>query len=142
MFHTLFRESLVGRVTIDRVVLHRHQPFCGNPCGWFFFGKFRVHGNATMLEGKFAMHWFLRAFLGFAFGFLIVFLLAVGSGAVSDVKLGKVELLTAAFYFAVFMLGALVIALGTVGLVIGYQGHEDSEYIASAIRETLDERSI
>lgn len=128
-------------MSAGRVVLHRHEPFGGNPFGQYFFGKFRVHAGVTLLEGEFvAIPWPARVFLAFWFGGLVVSLLTVWSIAVSNVKSGKIDMLSAAAVFAFFTLVALVMAVFAVGLVMGFRqnAREDTEYISSVIRASLE----
>ncbi|UNK41367.1 hypothetical protein MNO14_10280 [Luteimonas sp. S4-F44] len=70
-------EVMIGRVTERRVVLERHVPRTRNAFEPVFVGRFQPAGTGSVLAGSFAMHWSVRAFLTFWFGFAVVWTGAV-----------------------------------------------------------------
>ncbi len=72
IFGTLTRQAAYGRVGRSRVVLTRTIPFVHNSGKPVFVGSFEPVGNQTVLVGRFALHWAVRAFLSFWFGFCLL----------------------------------------------------------------------
>ncbi|WP_337245746.1 hypothetical protein [Luteimonas sp. gir] len=70
-------EVMIGRVKERRVVLERHVPRTRNAFKPVFVGRFQPAGTGSILVGRFAMHWSVRAFLTFWFGFAVVWTGAV-----------------------------------------------------------------
>ena len=64
----------VGRVREDKVVLQRSVPFVRNSFKPFFIGRFERTRSGVRLHGRFAMHWSIRAFLTYWFGFAVVWI--------------------------------------------------------------------
>lgn len=65
-------EVMIGRVKERRVVLERHVPRTRNAFKPVFVGRFQPVGAGSVLVGRFAMHWSVRAFLAFWFGFAVL----------------------------------------------------------------------
>lgn len=55
-YRTLFREGVVGTVTVERVKLHRYRPMVDNSFAPVFVGRFTDRGGDTALDGGFRMH--------------------------------------------------------------------------------------
>ncbi|MEN5059705.1 hypothetical protein [Luteimonas sp. TWI1416] len=65
-------EVMIGRVSAGRVVLERHVPRTRSAFKPVFVGRFEPAGTGSVLVGRFAMHWSVRAFLAFWFGFALL----------------------------------------------------------------------
>jgi hypothetical protein len=65
-------QAAVGTVSEHRVVLQRAIPFVGNSFKPFFVGKFQRGSGGIVLTGRFTMHWFVKAFSTFWFGFCLL----------------------------------------------------------------------
>lgn len=63
------REAAVGTVTESRVSLQRVIPMVRNSFKPLFVGRFQVRQNQVVLTGRFALHWSVKLFMGFWFGF-------------------------------------------------------------------------
>lgn len=70
---TLSREAAVGTVTESRVSLQRVIPMVRNSFKPLFIGRFQVRQNQVVLTGRFALHWSVKLFMGFWFGFCALF---------------------------------------------------------------------
>lgn len=66
---TLSREVAAGTVTESRVSLQRVIPMVRNSFKPCFVGQFQVRQNQVVLTGRFALHWSVKLFMGFWFGF-------------------------------------------------------------------------
>jgi hypothetical protein len=70
---TLSREAAAGTVTESRVSLQRVIPMLRNSFKPCFVGRFQVRQNRVVLAGRFALHWSVKLFMGFWFGFWVLF---------------------------------------------------------------------
>ncbi len=52
---TLFRESAIGRIAADRIVLRRHRPWFHNDFRPTFVGRLLVEDGHTLLRGGFRL---------------------------------------------------------------------------------------
>ncbi|MFC5571611.1 hypothetical protein ACFPN1_16270 [Lysobacter yangpyeongensis] len=62
----------VGKVSESKVVLQRSIPFVRNSFKPFFVGNFERSGHGVVLVGRFTMHWVVKTFLTFWFGFCLL----------------------------------------------------------------------
>lgn len=87
-FLSPFRQSLVGKVKENKVVLARFIPFVSNPFAPVFHGSFQVREGATVLEGYFALPLYSRIFhacwLGFCLIMAVILLIGAIIGPVSS----------------------------------------------------------
>lgn len=111
-FHTLFHQAVVGKVTASSVRVWAYRPFVRNSCALEFVGSFKVRDGATLLEGRFSLHWLTRAFMGAWFCFQVLYaLLAVGLLLLKRIAAEEAlvfvlfSLLTAGLGLAIFLLG-------------------------------------
>lgn len=131
-FHTLYREAVVGKSTVDRVRLFRYRPFVSNSFAPYFTGSFQLKHGGTVLEGHFSMHWLTKAFMALWFGALLLGLLYsavyVFSNPADAHNMGG-------------PIATMVIMLlfGIVLLVTGkWFARQDRDAIAQAIRTGID----
>lgn len=69
---TLSREAAMGTVTESRVSLQRVIPMVRNSFKPVFVGRFQLRQNQVVLTGRFALHWSVKLFMGFWFGFCVL----------------------------------------------------------------------
>jgi hypothetical protein len=77
VFSALGETTAVGKVSEKVVRLQRVIPMVGNSFKPFFIGHFEVHGEVTMLIGKFTMLPLVKVFMSFWFGMCCMFAGAV-----------------------------------------------------------------
>jgi len=70
-FSALTSEQAVGRVRASRVMLQRSIPYVQNSFKPFFVGRFERTHEGIVLRGHFTMHWVVKVFLSFWFGFCL-----------------------------------------------------------------------
>jgi hypothetical protein len=137
-FHGLFEPSAVGRVSERKVRLQKVMPFFGNSFKPVFRGKFRQEANAVILEGKFTRFTFTKVFMGFWFGFGLLWLLltavtSLGMALKPDKTFDDyVAICLPAFGVGVLMLGYLMVRFGW------NWSRGDIEYLTAVIRQALD----
>ena len=71
-FLTLRSQSASGTVNERKVSLQRVIPMVRNSFKPFFVGKFVVLNGRVVLLGRFTMHWFVKVFMTFWFGFILL----------------------------------------------------------------------
>jgi hypothetical protein len=131
VWRTLFFEAVVGSVTADRVVLHRHRPWLHNSFIPFFRGRFVREGDRTVLSGAFGMARLVQVFvtlwLGMVVLFFALFLLAPSAHSEEPFP----------FFGALIALGMFCFGVGLVwfGRRIG---RSDIEYISAVVRDALE----
>lgn len=76
-FVTLLREAVVGKVSLDKVLLYRYRPLFHNSFASLFRGSFQIRNGVTTLEGYFTLHWLVKTFMMFWFCSLLLFILIV-----------------------------------------------------------------
>ena len=72
LFGSLTAQAAVGKVSEKRVSLQRSIPFVGNSFKPFFIGRFEQSERGTFLIGHFTMHWLVKTFMTFWFGFIVL----------------------------------------------------------------------
>src|SRR5262249_19055188 len=92
VLQTLFEEAAMGKVCPDRVSIWRNTPMFGNSFRPFFIGSFQERSGRVLVAGVFTVHWSVKVFMTFWFGFLglltVLLLLAwVGNAANAEVGL-------------------------------------------------------
>ena len=70
------QQLAAGSVSASRVSLQRVIPMVGNSFKSFFVGRFEQHDGKVVLTGRFAMHWLVKVFMAFWFGFCVLFTVA------------------------------------------------------------------
>jgi hypothetical protein len=75
VFSHMFVERAVGTVTPHRVSLRRVVPLASNSYKPFFIGAFETQGGRAVLVGRFTMNRWVKVFMSFWFGFLVVWTL-------------------------------------------------------------------
>jgi len=140
VFRTMFTEAIVGKVTVDKVVLSRYRPWIRNSFNPVFRGRFVFLDGRTMLTGVFGLHKFVKIFMSVWFGFLLVFsVLAITMGIKESLRQGIsiwVGILSGHTMCAV----ATVLGLLGCGLVwFGRRiSRSDIEYISNSIQEAIN----
>lgn len=131
-FHTLFREGVVGKSTVDRVRLFRYRPFLSNSFAPYFTGSFQLRQGGTVLEGHFSMHWLTKAFMALWFGALLFGLFYSAVYIISNPA--DVQNMGGPIATMVIML-----LFGIVLLVTGkWFARQDRDVIAQAIRTGIN----
>ncbi|MBJ78070.1 MAG: hypothetical protein CMJ98_13800 [Planctomycetes bacterium] len=141
---TLTAESVVGAVSPDRVVLHRHRPFFSNSFAPVFRGEFRVKSGRTQLCGAFRLHVFVQVFMTVCFGFLLLFLpFAVLRGALGAAESGAHW---AAGLFAGLVMAGPAFLMGLAAFAFVRLGkwlaREDRPKIEAHIRRTFESSAV
>jgi hypothetical protein len=72
IFHSLFKQSAVGKVRKDCVRIQRVIPFFGNSFKPIFVGAFKDTANGPVLEGAFTTFMFSKVFMTLWFGFAFI----------------------------------------------------------------------
>jgi hypothetical protein len=111
------KERLMGRVSQSSVRLWHLTPGFGNSFAPFFAGGITREGATTVVEGEFRMHWFVKVFMVFWFGFcslwtvLALFMGPLGALGTKDLPertmlllfpLFGIGMLAAGYYFVRF----------------------------------------
>ena len=127
-FHALLRERAAGKVTAHKVSLQRAIPFVGNSFKPFFVGQFRIAEGKTELRGVFTMHWYVKVFMSFWFGFCVLWtLLAMAAVATKPTEL---------WFFPFAGIGMLL--AGTALVAVGkWFARNDRSFISTVITEAL-----
>lgn len=102
-------EAMIGHVAAERVVLERHVPRTRNPFKPAFAGRFVGDSGRTALVGRFGMHWSVRVFLAFWFGFGLVW---TGAAVVLALAGTPRAWLLAPVGLALMLIGKGIVALG------------------------------
>lgn len=74
-FAVVSEPAAAGVVTASRVRLQRVIPMVGNSFKPFFYGRFEMRDGQVVLAGRFTMLRFVKAFMTFWFGFVVLFVL-------------------------------------------------------------------
>jgi hypothetical protein len=125
---TLSQEAAVGTVTESCVSLRRVIPMGGNSFKPFFVGRFLVRQNQVVLTGRFAPHWSARLFMGFWFGFCVLFTSSALFAAVSAPNA------------TIMQLAGIAIATFGIGLVRisgWFSPRNDRAWLSDVIRTAL-----
>ena len=128
VLHSLARESAAGKVTEHKVSLQRVIPLVGNSFKPFFIGRFEAEDGRTLLRGAFTMHWMVKLFMSFWFGFCILWTLL----ALAIVVAKPAE----AWLFPLAGIGMLL--AGTAMVMLGkWFARNDVRYLSKVINEAL-----
>ena len=133
VFGALTAQAVVGKVSEDRVSLQRVIPFVGNSFKPFFVGHFEPSTSGTRLVGRFTMHWLVKVFNTFWFGFCLLWtVLAIGIVSISSTSEN--------WYFPVFGFGTLVV--GTLMVQVGkWFARNDAAWLTNVITNALSGKS-
>jgi len=126
----LTHQQAVGTVSELEVVLARRIPFVRNSFAPYFVGSFKETGQGhVVLEGRFTMHWLVKVFLTFWFGFCLLWTtLAIYATWTSA---------TAVMWWfplagvAMFGIGLVLVQLGK------WLARDDTAWLSGIIREAL-----
>lgn len=123
------KQTLVGRVTKDEVVLHRVTPLLGNFFKPYFFGKFENQNGTIVLEGIFTMRMFAKIVLSTFIAILIIveaviLFVATGPEPVSVLVLYQVP--------------AMAVLLFCLLIFSRWLSGKDVEWISNEIKSALD----
>jgi hypothetical protein len=121
------KEVASGRVTESRVSLQRVIPMVGNSFKPFFVGRFQWRGGKVVLRGRFTLHWFVKALMGFWLGFCVLF-----------TALAVVAAMRSPQAAVMFVAGVAMLAFG-VGLIRlgGWFSRKDPVWLSAVIRDAL-----
>jgi hypothetical protein len=137
VFAALFRQEAVGRVSEREVTPQRVIPFFGNSFKPIFRGQFRQDASAVVLEGQFTRHTFTKVFMGFWFGFGLLWLLlscviSLGTACKPDKTADDyVTIFAPTFGVGMLMLGYLMARLGW------WWSRGDIDYLSAMITQAL-----
>lgn len=128
VFKAISHQAAVGSVNDKKVSLQRVIPFVGNSFKPIFVGSFRCVGSKTVLLGHFTMHWVVKAFLTFWFGFCALWTILATSAAIADPR--------SAWFAPIFGIGlfAAGVALVRVGQ---WFARNDIDWLSSLISKVL-----
>ena len=124
-------------VSAQKVRLQRVKPFFGNSFRRVFVGQFRKHADSIVLEGKFAIPVFGRVFMGFWFGFGVLWVALSSVMAVATAFVVREHPEWSATLFMPFF-GVAVLALGY--LVVHSSSRwasADIEFLSGVIAQAL-----
>lgn len=125
---SLRNQEAIGTVSEHRVVLQRAIPFVGNSFKPFFVGKFQRGSSGIVLTGRFTMHWFVKAFLTFWFGFCLLWAVLATIAVLSSQD--------TMWWFPVAGLGML--AAGAVVVQLGkFFARNDTIWLSKVIQAAL-----
>jgi hypothetical protein len=126
--HSLIREAATGTVTEHKVSLQRAIPLVGNSFKPFFVGRFEVEGGQTQLRGAFTMHWLVKVFMTFWFGFCLLWTFLALATVVAKP--------TEAWFFPLAGFGML--AAGVSIVAVGkWLARNDQKYLSEVITKAL-----
>lgn len=128
-FGALTSQAAVGRVTERRVILKRSIPFISNSFKPFFVGRLKRTRHGIILEGRFTMHWLIKAFLTYWFGFCLVWT-ALASYAVLVSQTAEQWWFPLAG-IAMFGMGFCIVQTGK------FFSRNDREWLSNVIRSAL-----
>ena len=128
-FLSLRSQSASGTVNERKVSLQRVIPMAGNSFKPFFVGKFEVENGRVILIGRFTLHWFVKAFMTFWFGFILLWLSLTTVLVIAHPQSGQ-------WMFPVFGLG--MAAAGVVLVKVGkWFSRNDVAWLSEFIQATL-----
>ncbi|MFC5742483.1 hypothetical protein [Dyella tabacisoli] len=121
------QEAAAGTVTQSRVSLQRVIPMVGNSFKPFFTGRFQESHGKIILSGRFTLHWLVKIFLGFWFGFCVLFTALAAFAAIRSQQVAAMPLA-----------GIVMLALG-LGIVRigGWFSRNDPAWLSDVIRHAL-----
>jgi len=128
VFSAFTAQALVGKVSESRVHLQRVIPFVGNSYKPFFVGHFEQTERGSVLIGRFTMHWTVKVFNTFWFGFCLLWTALATVASVlkpSDT-----------WYFPLFGVGMLLV--GTLMVQVGkWFARNDVAWLSDVIASAL-----
>lgn len=137
VFSGLFRERAVGRVSEQKVKLQRVAPFFGNSFKPVFRGKFKRDANGIALEGKFTRFLTTKLFMGFGFGFSLLWILfssVISLGTALKPDKTVVD-------YAVILMPVLGVGIVVLGYLLARFGwwwsRGDIDYLSAVITQAL-----
>lgn len=139
VFRTYLSEAVVGKVSVDKVFLYRHQPTFRNSFRPVFTGRFVLSEGTTVLTGEFTTHPSVRVFVSIWFCAVFFF----GASSLMDgigESFGKGM---SVWVGIVSVLGecAIPLVMGVVGYVLvrfsKRYSKDDVAYISNAVREAI-----
>lgn len=128
-FTALTAQRAVGRVREDKVLLQRVIPFVQNSFKPVYVGRFIRTRAGVRLEGRFTMHWFVKGFMTYWFGFSALW---VGLAAASVVRSESPE----QWWLPLAGVGMLSFGAGLVGAG-KYFARNDIAWLSGVIRSAL-----
>jgi hypothetical protein len=137
LFRSLFKEGAVGRVSEEKVSLQRVIPFFTNSFKPVFKGRFKREANGVVLEGQFTKFFVIKIFMGFLFGFVVLWtflscVIALGTALMPDKSLG----VSLTMFFP--LIGASMLIAGYALLRLGAPwSRNDIAYLSGLITQAL-----
>jgi hypothetical protein len=125
---TLSRETAAGTVTESRVSLQRVIPMVRNSFKPVFVGRFQMRQNQVVLTGRFALHWSVKLFMGFWFGFCALFTALALITAVSGPH--------ATFIPLVVLITMMAFSIGLMRISVWFS-RNDRAWLSDVIRTAL-----
>jgi hypothetical protein len=125
---SLTNQVAAGKVSENKVVLQRSIPFVRNSFKPFFVGNFERSGHGVVLVGRFTMHWFVKAFLTFWFGFCLLWTALAIAAVISSRD--------AIWWFPLAGIGMLVVGAAIVQLG-KYFARNDIAWLSKVIEAAL-----
>lgn len=133
VFGAIAAEAAVGSVSEKRVTLQRAIPLVGNSFKPFFIGRFEQSERGWALVGRFSMHWMVKVFMTFWFGFCLFWIvMAIAANFLRP---------SANWSFPLFGLG-MVFAGTTIVLVGKWFARNDIAWLSNVINSALSVPSV
>lgn len=127
----LANQVAVGKVSEREVVLQRAIPFVQNGYKPYFVGKFEQADRGVVLVGRFTMHWSVKVFNTFWFGFCLLWTMI----ATFVVASSKNDM----WYFPLFGVGMLI--LGALVVQTGkWFARNDVAWLSRVIEAALSDK--
>jgi hypothetical protein len=128
-------KPLVGRVT-DFTLRLRKQTFYANSFQTRYFATLQPAPGGTIISGSFGMHPFVRAFLVFWFGVLVVVEAILLLVAVGVISLGKDSNL-----WVGLIVPPVMAAFGLLWIFVGrFMARDEQRFLTDFLIKTLDAR--
>ncbi len=129
-------KPIIGRFRAETFRLQKRRSY-RNSSAPYFYGKFVPTEGGTLIEGKFRIHPFARAFMFYWFGFLAVFALLAGifpSRAGGDAPWAR----------TLFLLGPLGMAAFGIGLLKfgSWLARAEPPAILDLLKQTLEANEV
>jgi len=139
LFHSLFRQSAVGRVTADSVRLQRVVPFFGNSFKPIFVGKFLAENGCVILRGRFTTFSFTKIFMVIWFSFFIAILVLEVLGEFGFIRFKVVPPQEASLAAISFLFPYIFLVGGALFIKFGWWlSRGDMKYLALVIKAALN----
>ena len=122
------QQVAVGRISKDRVFLHRAVPFFRNTHARYFFGEFNERNGRIVLSGRFTTSRFIKAFETVWFG---------GVAAGTSIAAWQVWALGRGAWWSP-LVGIAMLAFGVANLWFGkWLSRNDIPWLSKVIQEAL-----